>query len=153
MEKKSAKLKVLHGTDQPCRRKVVPKIQKDNMPLRLPAPEYLGKYGKKKWNELVKILRDKKILERADLGALEGCCLAYDEMVQCSLAIEEAGGIVLYSAGKRQIPLITVRAKAMETYRKYISEFGLSPAARAKQGIESAAKEDDLQKFIKTFTK
>ena len=149
--RKPVKLKILHGTDQPCRRKTEAKVN-DDLPLRVPPPEYLNPSGRKKWNELVRLLRKKGILEKTDLGSLEACCAAYDEMVECQLAIKKYGGIVEYTDGKtsQQVPLLSARNRAMEVYKKFMSEFGLSPASRAKLGLGGEEpKESEFEKLLK----
>lgn len=152
--RKPVKLKILHGTDQPCRRKSDARTE-DDLPLRVPPPEYLNPPGRKKWNELVRLLRKKGILEKTDLGSLEACCAAYDEMVECQLAIKEYGGIVAYTEGKtsQQVPLLSARNKAMEVYKKFMSEFGLSPASRAKLGLDDKEPEEsEFEKLLKNAT-
>lgn len=147
--RKPMKLKILHGTDQPSRRRAG-LLSEDNLPIRIPPPEYLNPPGRKKWNELVRLLRKKGILEKTDLGSLEACCAAYDEMVECQLAIKEKGGIVEYTNGKtsQQVPLLSARNRAMEVYKKFMTEFGLSPASRAKLGIEEKPEKSDFEKYI-----
>ena len=153
--RKPTELKILHGTDQPCRRKASSPPAGDNLPKRIPPPEYLNPPGRKKWNELVRLLREQGILEKTDLGSLEACCVAYDEMVACQLAINEKGGIVAYTNGKssQQVPLISVKNKAMDNYKKYMTEFGLSPASRAKLGIEKKPEKSDIQIFMEKMKK
>jgi P27 family predicted phage terminase small subunit len=147
--KKPPKMKVIQGTDQPCRRKSQNKPD-DNLPLHVPAPEYLEPPGRRKWNQLVRQLRKKGMLDSVDLGALEACCLAYDEMVACQIAIKKSGGIVGYTEGKssQQVPLLTAKNKAMDTYKKYMGEFGLSPASRARMGYEGEAEKSEFEKYL-----
>lgn len=94
-------------------------------------------------------------MEKTDLGSLEACCAAYDEMVECQIAIRDYGGIVAYTRGKtsQQVPLLSARNKAMEVYKKFMSEFGLSPASRAKLGLDDKEPEEsDFQKLLKNVT-
>lgn len=152
--RKPPQLKVIQGTDQPCRRKEKA-VSDDDLPVRIPPPEYLSPVGKRKWNELVRQLRKKSMLEKVDMGTLEACCIAYDEMVTCMIAIKEAGGIVKYTAGKssQQVPLLSAKNKAMETYKKYMSEFGLSPASRAKMGIGGEQEKSEFEKYLERAQK
>jgi len=152
--RKSIKLKVLHGTDQPCRRQSISPSE-DTLPKRIPPPEYLNPPGRKKWNELVRLLRDQGILEKTDLGSLEACCSSYDDMVECQLAIKKLGGIVAYTTGKssQEVPLLSAKNKAMDNYKKYMTEFGLSPASRAKLGIERKPEKNEIEKFMERVKK
>lgn len=152
--RKSLDLKILHGTDQPCRR-TASSPSEDNLPKRIPPPEYLNPSGRKKWNELVRLLREQGILEKADLGSLEACCAAYDEMVECQIALKDEGGIVNYTRGKssQQVPLLSARNKAMDNYKKYMTEFGLSPASRAKLGVEKKPEKSEFEKHLEKMRK
>lgn len=112
-----------------------------------------AKSSRKKWNELIRLLRKKGILEKTDLGSLEACCASYDEMACCPMAIKAAGGIVEYTRGKtsQQVPLLSARNKAIDSYKKYMTKFGLSPASRAKLGIQEAPEKSDIQKFMERY--
>lgn len=170
--RKPPELKVLHGTDQPCRE--APEVSGDSgsLPKSIPIPETLGTPGRRKWRELVKLLRDRGLLDRVDLGALEMCCLAYDEVVSCQKAINAAGGIVGYcqkpktdkdgkivfgldgkiqyvGRSSQEVPLLTTKTKAMETYKKYMIEFGLSPASRSRLGIKPGKEESEFERYLR----
>ncbi len=149
--KKPPELKALHGTDQPCRDQKATTSTGDNLPSSIPVPSFLNPPGKRKWRELVKLLRERKLLDRVDLGALELCCIAYDEVISCQTAIQQAGGIESYTAKKtsQQTPLLTAKKSAMETYKKYMTEFGLSPASRAKLGIEDEPEESEFERYLR----
>jgi len=148
--KKSNQLKVLHGTDQPCRTNSVIKGDKD-LPDIFHAPKNLNEHGKEMYRELCKSLKKLNLLKRTDLQSLEMCADAYGEYIECNLQIKKLGGIAEYVSGKtsQQIPLVTARNAAADRYRKFIIDFGLSPAARNKLGVVEQDEEDAFTTFLK----
>ena len=152
--RKRPELKVLHGTSQPVRETpAIEEMTADALPKHVVAPPYLNAVGRKEWNRLVKELRQHGLLERTDLTSLAMCCQCYQEYVTCITEIEKLGGIATYTSGasSQEVPLISAKNKAVENYKKFISEFGLSPGARSRLGIRPKAKEkSDFQKYLES---
>ena len=153
--KKPPELKALQGTDQPARRK--PSVQTESdLAEKIPAPSHLFPPGKKKWRELVKLLREMNLLKQVDLSTLEMACIAYDDVIACQLKLKELGGIVEYTKGKssQETPLLTAKRGAMAEYKKYVTELGLSPSSRAKMGVKKERREkSEFEKYLEQMRK
>jgi P27 family predicted phage terminase small subunit len=147
---KRPELKILQGTNQSSRETAPIEFFDDDLPRRVEAPPYLDPIGRKEWNRLTKLLREKGLLEKTDLASLGMACQCYQEYVQCVNAINEHGGIVVYMADKsaQEIPLVVAKNKAMENYKKFMTEFGLSPGARVKLGVKPKREKSELELFM-----
>jgi P27 family predicted phage terminase small subunit len=153
--KKPPELKALQGTDQPSRRRGA---LEENACLadRIPTPTHLYPPGKKKWRELVNLLRNMNLLNQVDLTTLEMACIAYDDVMACQIEIKAAGGLADYTKGKtsQETPLLTAKRSAMAEYKKYVSELGLSVSARAKMGVRTQKKEkSQFEKYLENNRK
>ncbi|MDC7234564.1 MAG: phage terminase small subunit P27 family [Spirochaetales bacterium] len=160
--RKPQDLKVLTGTFRPDRDHANPLLESD-LPEKVETPSHLGSAGKRQWRKLVKLLRDEDLLKKVDLGCLEACCLAYDEMVQSSYDMkthrkkqEEAEQALTCVDGpddlKAQLALIrhhsgmvdksrSAKNKAMQLYHKFMNEFGLSPGSRIRLDLNTEKEE------------
>jgi len=79
-----------------------------------PAPQYMEIRAKQYWDRIVPILLGKRVLTIADLESLEVACVMYGKIRQCA----EAG--------------MDINAAQVTQFRLFQTEFGLTPASRAK---------------------
>lgn len=115
------------------------------------CPKWLKGEAKKEWYRLADDLQEIGLLTNVDVGALAICCDAYGKYVSASRKIKQNELLVEYSnaAGKTNNvanPLIQISAKYADIYKKYMTEFGLSPSARARlaaAGNKDGEDEDD----------
>lgn len=138
-------LKVIRGTDQPCRRN-------DNEPqiaaLRnIPdPPRNLPKEAKKAWRELGQKLADAGVIVDVDLQAFEALVSCWVEWKHCrdfcfehgyayeKFGLDKDGEMV--SFGWKQYPQATHLNTAETRLRQWLNQFGMTPASRA--GIAAA---------------
>jgi len=106
-------VKKLRGTDQPCRMsgETLDFESIEDVPE---APTSLNVQGRDYWERIVPILIKKRVLTIADLESLEILCVLYGKVMQA------------VSAG------VDVNASSVTQLRLYQTEFGLTPASRAK---------------------
>lgn len=113
--RKPASLKVIAGTDQPCRRPQEPVVE---LPLldRVPdPPDWLpNAHAVKEWQRLAPILCANKLLTEAGLSALGQLCALHGKVVQ------------LYAAGEAPV------ASMVAQMRGLMNDFGLTPVAQGK---------------------
>ena len=113
--RKPTSLKVVAGTDQPCRR---PESAPVDLPLvdRVPdAPDWLpNAHAVKEWQRLAPILTANKLLTEAGLSALGQLCALHGKVVQ------------LYAAGEAPV------ASMVAQMRGLMNDFGLTPVAQGK---------------------
>jgi len=147
-KKTPTKAKIIHGT---FRKDRAPKNEPEPTPVpEIPKPpsSLLSSAGRKMWRSLAEELFDKGLLTVVDLGALEACCDAYGTIIECNRAIykmievEQPDGTIKkrrrtlaeYLDGRnyRTMPEVATKFKAYQTYKSYLTEFGLTPAARAR---------------------
>ena len=113
--RKPTSLKVVAGTDQPCRRP-------ESAPVEMPAldhipdpPDWLpNAHAVKEWQRLAPILTANKLLTEAGLSALGQLCALHGKVVQ------------LYAAGEAPV------ASMVAQLRGLMNDFGLTPVAQGK---------------------
>jgi P27 family predicted phage terminase small subunit len=114
-----------------------------------PMPAHLSKLAKHAWRRLVPILLSMKVLTIADGDALAGYCTAIEQWILASAAIGKYGLLVVEldestSTGNLKTnPAVRVRSDALRHMRSFESEFGLTPASRAKLEIHADSDEAD----------
>ena len=113
--RKPTSLKVVAGTDRPCRRP-------ESAPVEMPAldhipdpPDWLpNAHAVKEWQRLAPILTANKLLTEAGLSALGQLCALHGKVVQ------------LYAAGEALV------ASMVAQLRGLMNDFGLTPVAQGK---------------------
>ena len=113
--RKPTSLKVVAGTDRPCRRPA-------SAPVEMPAldhipdpPDWLpNAHAVKEWQRLAPILTANKLLTEAGLSALGQLCALHGKVVQ------------LYAAGEAPV------ASMVAQLRGLMNDFGLTPVAQGK---------------------
>ena len=120
-------LKVIAGTDQPCRMNpdapVYPQVDETFKP-----PKWLkNKHAKEEWARLVPLLSKNGVLTEADLSLLATLCQTYGKYVD------------------NAIKDIDIPASTLTQLRMLYSEFGLTPASRS--GVKAAPAEKSTNPF------
>ena len=126
MRKTANNLKVLRGTDQPCRMNP-DEIDFPTLSQVPDCPDYINVYGSQYWNRIIPVLQAKKVLTEADLEALEILCLLYGKIRKAASAE------------------VDLNASMITQMRLYQTEFGLTPASRGK--IKAGGEEGKANKF------
>lgn len=152
--RKPTHLKVVAGTDQPCRtNKKEPKPKRE----RPSPPSHLSDKAKTAWGEASVILDRMGVLTEADGVALEGLCEALADLraARASLAepvyheyitadgatdtvkLADAGSLTYITVGKsgpmlRSRPEVAIIADADRRFAMWLSKFGLTPADRSR---------------------
>jgi P27 family predicted phage terminase small subunit len=84
------------------------------------------------WRRMVPILMNMSMLTQADGAALGLYCLSYSRFRQAHEQLAKEGLVVVSLTGvEKPSPLLAVEARAVDTMRKLLSEFGLSPSSRS----------------------
>jgi P27 family predicted phage terminase small subunit len=100
-------------------------------------PTWLTGEGRKEWERISDELKELGLLTNIDQGALAICCDAYGKYVAATRQIKNKELVIehINAAGKSNMvanPVINIAVKYAELYKKYMTEFGLSPSARAR---------------------
>ncbi|WP_243450307.1 phage terminase small subunit P27 family [Desulfosporosinus sp. Sb-LF] len=101
------------------------------------CPDWLDEAAKEHWAVLSKDLLDLELLTNIDIGALAICCDAYSKVIKSNQEIEKHGMLVTYTnkGGNKNVvpnPYVAIANKYSDIYKRYCSEFGLTPTARLR---------------------
>lgn len=103
--------------------------------IKCPIP--MDPTGQKMWKTLVQELTAMDMVTNVDVFALAVCCDAFSNYVKATRAIKREGQKLKYTntgkaVNKIQNPSVAIAHKYHSIFKSYLSEFGLSPAARAR---------------------
>jgi P27 family predicted phage terminase small subunit len=113
---------------------------------RPPCPTHLVGEAKKEWSRVTKLLLDAGLLTKADRAALSAYCQAWADWVAANEAMAkpnaEGGGLVVVTGEGYPMlnPLWTVSQQAVKVMRSYLTEFGLTPAARSRMKVSNVGR-------------
>jgi len=104
------------------------------------APPWLSPFAKREFKKMVKELLEVDLITNVDVNAMAMYCDAYGNYVECTKVIQEEGLMVEYTnkaaeTNKVPHPLLTKQKALFEQMKALSTEFGLTPAARAKIAI------------------
>jgi P27 family predicted phage terminase small subunit len=105
-------------------------------------PRWLSKAARKEWKSIVPILLQMKVLTVADGKALASYCEAVATFEMAQAQIQKFGVTIqlfrenkegeLVCLGMKTNPAVTIADKQMQRIRAFATEFGLTPASRAR---------------------
>lgn len=130
---KPTKMKLIQGTYRPDR-----SVKNElSPPADVPkCPTFIKGEARREWKRIVPELAALGILSRIDRAALAAYCTAWETVVESHQDIEEQGRTILNDKGRMvQNPNVAIRARAMDMLRMYMSEFGMTPASRARISV------------------
>jgi P27 family predicted phage terminase small subunit len=114
-------------------RKPTPKPEGEQRPPP-PVPKHLrGNEAKREWERVAALLSRRRVLTEEDHAALLIYCEAWQQYLDASEQLAEHGTVVLSNTGTPiKNPYLTVQKQAFDRMRPLLSEFGLTPCARAR---------------------
>lgn len=149
-KKTPTKMKILKGTAQKCRinkNEPVPKVAK------LATPSYLDAQGKRTFADMAKLIADMRISAASDKHAL-AMMADMHSIYRKMRKILEVEGFTYETTNQhgdtmfRARPEVAILSDAWKNVRSMMSEFGLTPSARAKVSATGEKEEDPLKKFL-----
>lgn len=114
------------------------------------CPAWLKDEAKREWRRVVPELERLGLLTIVDRAELAGYCQAWARWQEAEQAIDKYGTVLKTPQGFVQTsPYVTQARNALETMRRFASDFGFSPSARSRvsSGAEEAPK-DDFEEFL-----
>ena len=125
------KLKILHGNPG---NRPLPEGEPEPATAIPTPPEHLGAVGLAEWNRIAPLLEQLDLVSHLDMAALAAYCVSYERWVEAENKVRKHGMIVMSPDKKfpMKSPYLSVAESAMEAMRKFLSEFGLSPASRVR---------------------
>lgn len=140
-------LKLIQGTLQNCRTNKNEPMPPVTVPKR---PKHLSKAAAAEWNRMAPVLVDMGLLSGLDSACLAGYCELYARWQKAEQEIQTGGEVVATPNGSLQVsPWVSIAHRSMVEMRKFLAEFGLSPASRSKVTAIPAKKEPN--KFDRFF--
>ncbi len=141
-KKTPSNLKILKGTDQPCR--MNPDEAEPDLAIPSP-PDHLSQDAIVEWGRVSQELYQLGLLSRVDRAALAAYCQAYGRWCEAERQIAKSGMMVRTTNGNViQSPLVGIANKSLEMMHKFLTEFGMTPAARAR--VQAKKPEDQNEK-------
>lgn len=97
------------------------------------CPAHLSPTAKAEWKRLARQLYHLGILSQLDRATLAGYCQAYGRWVEAEKKLKETPAILKMPSGYlQQNPWLTIATKQLELMHRYMTEIGLTPAARSR---------------------
>lgn len=137
-------LKMLKGTDQPCRiNKAEPQPKSDN----IAKPDDLSEQASKHWDIVCLQLQESKILTELDVHALAMYCEAYARWSNANDQLRKYGPVIKAPTGYPvQSPYLSIANKAFDQMKAMLTEFGMTPSSRTRV-VSTAKSESDQEEF------
>jgi P27 family predicted phage terminase small subunit len=146
-KRKPDHLKVVSGTDQPCRMNPDAPAAPKDLPI---APDWLTTRGAEIFQNLVTILDGMGIASSADTGIITLCASRLEE-VEITTALVEDSGRIYESTSEdgptviRSHPSVGQRNEAMRHAQSLLCELGLTPAARSKVSVNTPREDNPFR--------
>jgi P27 family predicted phage terminase small subunit len=101
---------------------------------RLPrCPEHLTSAAAREWRRVVRVLQTMGVVTALDRAALAAYCQAYGRWVEAEARLREAPLLYKTPSGYvQQSPYLGIIHKQLELMGRYMSELGMTPAARSR---------------------
>jgi P27 family predicted phage terminase small subunit len=108
-------------------------------PLAPDCPLELGSVAHAEWHRLVPELARLNLITHLDRGQLAIYCVAYAQWLEAAEFVQEFGSMVKTPSGfPVQSPYVAILNRQADTMIRIASEFGFTPASRAKLIPEKA---------------
>jgi P27 family predicted phage terminase small subunit len=97
------------------------------------CPRELSKEAKKEWKRIAPLLYDMGVLSTIDIAALAAYCECWSRWRDAERNIAKYGAVIKTPTGYPiQSPYVSIATKAIEQMRRFLSEFGMTPASRSR---------------------
>ena len=140
-----------HGTLKQGRE---PKPLEPRLDGEVPPALESDQYAVECWRKYYPMLNKMRVLSESDLLGLQGLCMSYARARAADMEVQ-LNGLLITGAWGRKVtnPAVVISRNAWTEVRKFVQEYGMTPAARARvreiEGEESAPQGRD-QKAAQT---
>jgi P27 family predicted phage terminase small subunit len=147
--RKPTALKVVHGTDRKDRANPA-EPKPEILDPQSPAPAWLSPRAQEAWTDILPMLTSMRVATSVDPAAFAMLCDALGEYIDARAVVIEQGA-TYWTRGKvemlRSRPEVTIASEAWRRAKMMLTEFGLTPASRAKVSAAPAGESDPLEKW------
>ncbi len=142
---KPTNLKILEGNPG---KRPLPKNEPKPKPLAPKRPPWLTGEGKKMWERLSPELERLGLLTVIDGETFAAMCARWKTFVECERYLKKNGLTYTYintqgAENEVERPQVRIGQKALDQFRSFCSEFGLTPSSRTRIEVKPAEGEDD----------
>ena len=115
-------------------------------------PKHLTAEARVEWERLAPILVRLKLLTKLDRAALAAYCQAWARHVEAEEQVAKASALAFTHNGYPIVnPWVTISKQAVDQMARFMTEFGMTPAARTRISRTTIRKIDDQPEDGKTF--
>ena len=111
------------------------------------CPEHLSAAARAEWDRLAGVMHEMGVLSTVDRAGFAAYCQCYGRWVEAELKLKDTPLLYKTQTGYiQQSPWLSVANKQLELMGRYMTEFGLTPASRARVAValEAAAAPDHI---------
>ena len=111
----------------------------------IPSPPFrLDSEAMEEWNRITPLLEEMGVLTTVDGSALAQYCEQHGIFIRAKRQLDTQPLVIVTATGHPMPnPLLSIKNKAQDQIRKYLIEFGLTPAARSKISVTPKSKEEN----------
>ena len=147
---KPTALKVLEGNPG---KRPLPQNEPKPKPIAPERPTWLTGEGKKMWERLAPELERLGLLTALDGEAFAAACQRWGTYVDCQKYLKKHGRTYTYTnkAGAEneiERPQVKIAQKALDQFRAFCSEFGLTPSSRTRIEVKTLEGEEDPMEVL-----
>lgn len=115
------------------------------------CPPHLDKVAKQEWRRISSELVALGLLTSVDRAALAGYCAAWSRWVDADSNVQKFGAVIKSPKSGFPIanPYVGIANTASDTMRKFLVEFGMTPASRSRIQVAPVVTEDPFETFMK----
>lgn len=119
---------------------------------RPPCPKHIQGEARREWNRITKQLLDLGLLTEIDRAALAAYCQCWARWVEAEEEMRKPTFVMIERTDKGYpvlSPWLGVANTAMKQMLRYLTEFGMTPAARSKVTVASETEGDPYEDFLR----
>ena len=115
-------------------------------PKDLPeCPPHLSEVARAEWERVAQTLHEIGVLTTIDRAALAAYCQAYGRWVEAEEKMKETPVMLKTPSGYvQQSPWLSVANKQLELMGRYMTELGMTPAARSRVQVTETAPQEPI---------
>ena len=108
------------------------------------CPSHLNAAARDEWDRLVHVLHDMGVVTLIDRAALAAYCQCYGRWVEAEEKLQTTPMLLKTATGYvQQSPWLSIANKQLELMGRYMTELGLTPAARSRVAAFADAVADE----------
>ena len=142
---KPTALKVLEGNPG---KRPLPNNEPKPKPIAPERPAWLTGEGKKMWDKLAPELERVGLLTSVDGEAFAAACQCWKTYVECQRYLKKHGYTYEYenkagAVNEIERPQVKIGQKALDQFKAFCTEFGLTPSSRTRIEIKHGQEDED----------